>query len=56
LLTQPFILCRETQARANLQQLESDIRALVERHNDRPKPYRWTKPADEILSSVKRFC
>jgi hypothetical protein len=37
-------------------QLEADIRAFVERHNKNPRPYRWTKSADEILSSVKRFC
>jgi transposase len=37
-------------------QLEADIRAFIERHNKNPKPYRWTKSADEILASVKRFC
>ena len=37
-------------------QLESDIRAFIEQHNQNPRPYRWTKSADEILSSVKRFC
>ena len=37
-------------------QLETDIRAFIERHNENPKPYRWTKPADKILASVKRFC
>ena len=37
-------------------QLEADIRGFIERHNENPKPYRWTKSADEILASVKRFC
>ncbi len=37
-------------------QLEADIRAFIKRHNQNPKPYRWTKSADEILASVKRFC
>lgn len=37
-------------------QLETDIRAFIERHNENPKPYRWVKSADEILASVKRFC
>jgi transposase len=37
-------------------QLVEDIRAFIERHNENPKPYRWTKSADEILASVKRFC
>ena len=26
------------------------------RHNERPKPFVWTKTADEILASVARFC
>jgi transposase len=37
-------------------QLEADIRAFIQRHNENPKPYRWTKSADDILASVKRFC
>lgn len=37
-------------------QLEADIRAFIERHNDNPRPFKWTKSADEILASVKRFC
>jgi transposase len=37
-------------------QLEGDIRDFIQRHNENPKPYRWTKSADEILASVKRFC
>ena len=37
-------------------QLEQDIHSFIERHNENPKPYRWTKSADEILTSVKRFC
>jgi transposase len=37
-------------------QLEDDIRSFIARHNENPKPYRWTKSADEILASVKRFC
>ena len=24
-------------------QLENDIRAFIERHNENPRPYRWTK-------------
>jgi transposase len=37
-------------------QLEADIRNFIDRHNDNPKPFKWTKSADEILASVKRFC
>ncbi len=40
----------------SINQLERDIRSFIQRHNENPKPYRWTKSADEILSSVKRFC
>ena len=37
-------------------ELEADIIAFIEAHNENPKPYRWVKSADEILASVKRFC
>ena len=37
-------------------QLEADIRYFIDRHNDNPKPFKWTKSADEILASVRRFC
>ena len=40
----------------SVHQLEADIRAFIEAHNIDPKPYRWTKSADEILASIKRFC
>ncbi|GEL65697.1 hypothetical protein KBA01_29830 [Kozakia baliensis] len=37
-------------------ELEADIAAFIDAHNENPRPYRWVKPADEILASVKRFC
>ena len=37
-------------------ELEADIAAFIDAHNENPKPYRWVKSADEILASVKRFC
>lgn len=37
-------------------ELETDIVAFIEAHNENPKPYRWVKSADEMLASVKRFC
>src|SRR6202453_3154424 len=40
----------------SIKQLEADIHSFIERHNENPKPYRWTKSADDILASVKRFC
>ena len=37
-------------------QLEAGIRAFIEQHNEDPKPFKWTKSADDILAAVKRFC
>jgi transposase len=36
--------------------LRADIEAFIDRHNADPKPFRWTKSADDILASVERFC
>jgi hypothetical protein len=40
----------------SVKQLLADIRAFIDRHNQNPKPFKWTKSADQILASVKRFC
>ena len=37
-------------------QLEADIRAFIDKHDEDPKPFKWTKSADDILAAVKRFC
>ena len=37
-------------------QLEADIRAFIETHNENPRPFKWTRSADDILAAVKRFC
>ncbi|MCZ7503038.1 IS630 family transposase, partial [Agrobacterium rhizogenes] len=37
-------------------ELEADIHAFIETHNENPTPYKWVKSADQILASVKRFC
>lgn len=37
-------------------QLESAIRDYLAIHNKNPKPFVWTKSADDILASVARFC
>jgi len=39
-----------------VRELEADIMNFVKVHNENPRPYRWTKSADQILASVKRFC
>lgn len=36
--------------------LEKDIRAYLKANNDDPEPYIWTKSADEILDSLRRYC
>ncbi len=37
-------------------ELEAAIRRYIALTNARPKPFVWTKTADEILASVARFC
>jgi len=41
---------------ASVKTLEADILTFIKHHNENPKPFKWTKSADEILASVKRFC
>jgi transposase len=36
--------------------LEAAIHAYLAAHNAAPKPFRWTKSADDILASIHRFC
>ena len=36
--------------------LNADIRAWIETWNDNPRPYIWTKTADQILESIARYC
>jgi hypothetical protein len=36
--------------------LEADIRAWITDWNSNPRPFIWTKTAEEILESLKRFC
>lgn len=35
--------------------LENDIRSWVKAWNENPKPFIWTKPAEQILESLKRL-
>ena len=37
-------------------ELEAAIKAYIEAVNAKPKPFVWTKSADDILASIKRFC
>jgi transposase len=36
--------------------LNTDIRAWIDTWNDNPRPYIWTKTADQILESIARYC
>ena len=37
-------------------ELEAAIHAYIDATNDDPRPFRWTKSADDILASINRFC
>jgi transposase len=39
----------------SVKQLEAAIREFIDVHNEDPKPFLWTKNADEILASIARF-
>lgn len=55
-----FALLTEQQLRRGVfhsaRNLETTIRNYIDAHNKQPKPFIWTKTADEILASVARFC
>lgn len=37
-------------------ELIADIEAFIAAHNANPRPFRWTRSADDILASIERFC
>jgi transposase len=39
----------------SVKELEVAIRAYIDVHNQAPKPFVWTRTADEILASIARF-
>jgi transposase len=43
-------------AHRSVRDLNADIRAWVKTWNENPRPYVWTKTADEILDSIARYC
>jgi transposase len=55
-----FALLTERQIRRGVHrsvlELEAGIQAFIDNHNADPKPFRWTKSADDILASIERFC
>ena len=40
----------------SVRELNADIRAWIDTWNDNPRPYVWTKTADQILDSIARYC
>jgi len=43
-------------AHRSVHALNADIKAWMKTWNDNPKPYVWTKTADQILESITRYC
>jgi transposase len=43
-------------AHRSVRALNADIRAWIDTWNDEPRPFVWTKTADEILDSIARYC
>ena len=43
-------------AHCSTAELEAAITAYIESVNANPRPFLWTKSADDILASIKRFC
>jgi transposase len=40
----------------SVRQLNTDIRDWIANWNDNPRPYVWTKTADQILASIGNYC
>jgi transposase len=40
----------------SVRELNTDIRDWIETWNDNPRPFVWTKTADDILESIARYC
>jgi transposase len=40
----------------NVAELETDIRAWLDHWNENPRPFVWTKTADQILTNLARYC
>lgn len=55
-----FALLTERQLRRGIhrstRELERAIKEFLDVHNSDPKPFIWTKTADQILESLARFC
>ena len=43
-------------AHRSVRQLNTEIRRWIDTWNENPQPFVWTKTADQILDSIKRYC
>jgi len=43
-------------AHRGVAELEADVTAWIDAWNEDPKPFVWTKTADEILDNLARYC
>ena len=43
-------------AHRSVRELNADIRDWLEPWNENPKPYVWTKTADQILETIAAYC
>jgi len=43
-------------AHRSVRELNTDIRAWIADWNENPRPYVWTKTAEQILDSISRYC
>ena len=55
-----FALLTEKQIRRGVhrstRELEEAVLSYLDKVNSNPKPFRWTKSADDIHASIRRFC
>jgi transposase len=52
-LTEKCIRCG---THCSTRQLETAIKTYLDINNENPKPFVWSKSADDILASIERFC
>jgi transposase len=43
-------------AHRSVRQLNTEIRRWIDNWNENPQPFVWTKTAEQILDSIKRYC
>jgi hypothetical protein len=43
-------------AHRSVHALNTDIRQWIDTWNENPRPYLWSKTAEQILDSISRYC